>query len=132
MKCLQGNRLHKSKVLLLNSKFSPWDWRDMTDLGWEQSQLHEQEVPIKSEAMMRRLWVIKETLKPLRPVCHHRPRGSVAIPPRKQPDHLLPVTGSSLPPRRPRLLPLALSFEPISPCLSHSRTNLTFVPQGSP
>lgn len=35
----------------------------MTDLGWEQSQLCAQEVPIKSEATTFGLWGSKETLK---------------------------------------------------------------------
>lgn len=35
----------------------------MMNLGWERSQLREQEVPMKSEAMTYRLWAFKEILK---------------------------------------------------------------------
>lgn len=35
----------------------------MTDLSWEQSQMHRQEVPVKPEAMTHKLWGSKEALK---------------------------------------------------------------------
>ena len=35
----------------------------MTDLSWEQSQMHRQEVPVKPEAMTHKLLGVKRSLK---------------------------------------------------------------------
>lgn len=60
----------------------------MTDLGWEQSQLCGQEVPIKSEAIIYRLWRVKENPKkiPQAYTLQKAQRASRAIPQRKQLD----------------------------------------------
>lgn len=80
----------------------------MTKLGWEQSQLHGQEVPIKSEPMTYRLWGPKETLMPPTSVYTSQKagRGTKGVPAQKQPASAHPAgTGSSC------LLPLPLSFK---------------------
>jgi hypothetical protein len=84
----------------------------MTNMGWEQSQLHGQEVPIKPEPMTYRLWGLKETLNApphLQSTCHKRLGEALkGVPAQKQP--------ASAHPRRDRMLTV------LKQCLSSSIT----------
>lgn len=77
----------------------------MTDLGWEQSQLCGQEVPIKSEATIYKLQGSKKTLKKKKKIpaytLQKAQRASIAIPQSKQLDSACTpaVIGSSLLPK---------------------------------